>query len=488
MSALQQGNLQDTGQAERDTNMNKKTKPKVALVTSPHLEGAYHHPLFPPIGLSYLAAVLDKEGYEVKVIDCPACGFTHQNLKAELESFAPDIVGVASMTATVPSALQSARTAKEACPESTVIMGGPHATFADEQVLTEEKAVDIVVRGEGELTLLELAQNNAEPESLPKTQGITFRKDGQIIRTANRPFIEDLDALPRPAYKFLQMNKYRIYGKIFLPIMTSRGCPFQCSFCVASQMFGAKFRGRSPKNVVDELEWLRNEYHAEGVSFHDDTLTLDKRRIIDICDEIIKRKIKISWGCQTRVDTVSPEVLAKMHKAGCNEVSFGVESGCQRILDAVHKRFELSQAEKAIKWAKKEGLFVAVSTIIGYPGETKESMQQTSNLMQRIEPDDAWLCIATPYPGTELRALVEKMGWKMTNDWTLYNTMNAIFEIPGLPSEEFTRMREDFYRKLYSPKYVMRQIWKGYFKGNFYSKIMARTAANHILWRMKSRS
>ncbi len=467
--------------------MNQAKKSKVALVTSPHLEGAYHHPLFPPIGLSYLAAVLDQAGYEVKVIDCPACGYTIDNLKSELSSFQPNIIGIASMTATIPSALQSARTAKEVCPDATVIIGGPHATFADQMILTEEKAVDIVVRGEGELTLLELAENKAEPKTLPNTLGISFRNNEQIVKTANRPFIEDLNALPHPAYKFLQMDKYRIYGKVFLPIMSSRGCPFQCSFCVASQMFGAKFRGRSPKNVVDELEWLRNEYNAEGISFHDDTLTLDKKRIISICDEIIARKIKISWGCQTRVDTVSEEILAKMHKAGCNEVSFGVESGCQKILDAVHKKFELSQAEKAIKWAKKEGLFVAVSTIIGYPGETKESMQQTSDLMRRIEPDDAWLCIATPYPGTELRALVEKAGWKMTNDWTKYNTMNVIFEIPGLPSEEFTKMREDFYRKLYTPKYVMRQIWKGYFHGNFYSKIMARTAANHILWRMKSR-
>jgi radical SAM superfamily enzyme YgiQ (UPF0313 family) len=466
--------------------MNDVKKSKVALVTSPHLEGAYHHPLFPPIGLSYLAAVLEQNGFEVKVIDCPACGFTHENLKQELSAFSPDLIGVASMTATVPSALRAARTAKEACPESKVIIGGPHATFADTQILTEEKAVDIVVRGEGEMTLLELAQNGADPASLPETKGLTFRSNGQIVRTPNRPFIEDLDALPRPAYHYVPMDKYRIYGKIFLPIMTSRGCPFQCSFCVASQMFGAKFRARSPKNVVDELEWLKTEYGAEGISFHDDTLTLDKRRIIDICDEMIARKINLPWGCQTRVDTVSEEVLAKMHRAGCNEVSFGVESGCQRILDAVHKKFELSQAEKAIKWAKKEGLFVAVSTIIGYPGETKETMRQTADLMRRIEPDDAWLCIATPYPGTELRALVEKMGWKMTDDWTKYNTMNPIYENPTLPSEEYTKMRKTFYNSFYTPKYVLRQVWKGHFKGNFYSRIMARTAVNYMLWRIRS--
>lgn len=467
--------------------MNKTNKSKVALVTSPHLERAYHHPLFPPIGLSYLAAVLEQNGFEVKVFDCPACGYTHENLKTELSSFMPDLIGIASMTATVPSALHAARIAKEACPNSKVIMGGPHATFADNQILTEEKTVDVVVRGEGELTLLELAQNNADPKTLPATQGITFRNNGQIIKTPDRPYIEDLDALPRPAYKYLQMDKYRIYGKIFLPIMSSRGCPFQCSFCVASQIFGAKFRARSAKNVVDELEWLKTEYGAEGISFHDDTLTLNKKRILDICDEMIARKINLPWGCQTRVDTVSPEVLAKMRQAGCNEVSFGVESGCQEILDAVHKKFELSQAEKAIKWAKKEGLFVAVSTIIGYPGETKESMQQTSDLMRRIEPDDAWLCIATPYPGTELRALVEKNGWKMTNDWTKYNTMNPIFENPTVPSEEYNKMRSQFYNSFYTPKYVLRQISKGYLKGNFYSKIMARTAVNYILWRMKSK-
>lgn len=269
--------------------------------------------------------------------------------------------------------------------------------------------------------------------------------------------------------------------------MTSRGCPFQCSFCVASQMFGAKFRARSPKNVVDELEWLKNEHGAEGVSFHDDTLTLDRKRIIDICDEIIARKAVVPWGCQTRVDTVSKEIFAKMHKAGCNEVSFGVESGCQRILDAVHKKVSLQQCEQAIKWAKSEGLFVAVSTLVGYPGETKESMQQTLDLMRRIEPDDAWLCIATPYPGTELRALVEKMGWKMTNDWTKYNTLNPIFENPSLPSEEYNEMRRNFYNGFYTPKYVFRQISKGYIHGNFYSKIMARTAANYLLWRIMSR-
>lgn len=467
--------------------MKTQKKAKVALVNSPLREGSYRHPIFPPLGLAYLAAVLEQDGHEIKIIDCPVYGMNHEKLKAELATFQPDFVGIASMTPTIPEALQSARVAKEACPNAKVIMGGPHATFMDKQILSEEKAVDIVVRGEGEETLSELVQYSLDAKNLSDVKGITFRSEGKIVQTPNRPFIQDLDALPRPAYKYIPIEKYIISGKRILPIMSSRGCPFQCSFCVASQMFGAKFRGRSPKNVVDELEWLRDEYGADGVSFHDDTLTLDRKRMIGICDEIIERKINLPWGCQTRVDTVSKEILAKMKKANCNEVSFGIESGCQRILDAVKKRVSVEQCERAVKWAKEEGLFVAVSTIINYPGETKESMLQTLDLMRRIKPDDAWVCIATPYPGTELRALVEIKGWEMSTDWTQYNTMHPIFENPLVPAEEFPKMRKTFYDSLYTPQYILRQFVKGNIKGNFYSKIMARTAINYLLWRIMSK-
>lgn len=466
--------------------MKEVKKAKIALVNSPIIEATYQHPLFPPLGLAYLAAVLEQNNFDVTIIDCPACRMDHKKLKEELSSMQPALVGIASMTPTIPSALESARVAKEACPDTKVVMGGPHATFADTEILTEEPAVDVIVRGEGEETLLELAQNLPELRNLSKIRGITFKHDGEIVKTPNRPFIQNLDALPHPSYKSLPIERYRICGKKFLPLMSSRGCPFQCSFCVASQMFGAKFRARSPKNVVDEMEWLISTYGAEGISFHDDALTLDKKRIFDICDEIISRKLKIAWGCQTRVDQVSKEVLAKMRRAGCNEVSFGVESGCQRILDAVKKKVSIEQSARAVRIAKEEGLFVAVSTIIGYPGETRESLKQTLDFIHTLEPDDVWLCLATPYPGTELRALIERMGWKMVTDWTLYNTMNPIFENPDLPSEEISRMRKQFYDKFYSPRYVLRQMVKGYVKGNFYSKIMARTSANYLLWRIKS--
>jgi radical SAM superfamily enzyme YgiQ (UPF0313 family) len=464
----------------------KANKTKVALINTPLLEGVAHHPLFPPIGLAYLAAVLEQNDFEVRVMDCPVCEIDHEKLKADLASFEPTLIGVGSMTPTIESALKSARVAKEACPDAKVVIGGPHATFMDRETLEEEPATDIVVRGEGEETLLEIVQQLPNLPKLEDVKGITFRKNGQIIRTPNRPFIQDLDALPRPAYKYIPIEKYRIMGKRLLPIMTSRGCPFQCSFCAASQLFGAGFRGRSPKNVLDELEWLRDEYGAEGIAFQDDTLTFNRKRIMDICDGIIERKINLPWGCGTRADVVTEEILDKMQKAHCNEVCFGVESGCQEMRDALKKRVSTEQIENAIKWAKAAGIFVTVSVILGYPGETRKTLQQTLDFVRKVEPDDVWLCHATPYPGTELRALVESNGWKMSEDWTLYNTMHPIFEDPLLPAKEIAEMRKTFYDKFYSPRYVLRQAVKGYLKGNLYSKIMARTAVNYMLWRAKA--
>ena len=464
--------------------MKKTNKTKIALVNPPLVT---RHPQLPPLGLMYLAAVLEQDGYEIKIIDCPVCKIDHGKLRSELSSFEPNLIGISSITPTINSALQSARVAKEACPDSKVILGGPHVTFMDKQVLGQEATVDIVVRGEGEQTLLELAQHLPNSESLAGIDGITFRNsNGQIMQTPDRPFIQNLDAMPRPAYKYLPLKKYRVFGRTHLPIMTSRGCPYQCSFCVASQMFGGEYRARSPKKVVDELEWLRDVHGADGIYFCDDTLTLDRERTLEICEEIKNRKIGLPWGCQTRVDQVPEKVLVKMREANCQMIHFGVESGCQRILDAVKKSTSIEQCEKAVKWTKEEGIFAAVTAVIGYPGETKDNVKQTLDLIRRLEPDDAWLCTATPYPGTELRALVESMGWKVSDDWSLYDAMHPVFENPLLPSEEISKIRKKFYSSLYSPRYVLRQTVKGYLKGNFYSQIMARTALNHMLWRIKS--
>jgi anaerobic magnesium-protoporphyrin IX monomethyl ester cyclase len=458
---------------------------KIALVNPPLLPGMARHPPNVPIGLAYLAAVAEKSGHTVKVIDCLPVDMDYDEMKREVAAFDPDIVGITSMTATSPSALQAAHVLKESCPAALIVLGGPHATFTDINTLSECADVDVVVRKEGEETLLELLGCVAKERKFDEVAGITFRKNGKVVQTPDRPFIQNLDELPFPALKHFPLSKYRIFGKSYLPIITSRGCPFQCSFCVTSRMVGKTFRARSPKNVADELEWLRDVHRAEAFVFYDDMLTFDKKRTYEICDEIKKRKVDLPWDCTTRVDQVSRELLTKMREANCQEVFFGVESGCQQILDAVSKRTSIELNEKAIRWAKEAGLFVALSVIIGYPGETRNTLKQTLDFIRRLKPDDAYLCVAMPYPGTELRALVEKLGWKMSSDWSRYDTMTPVFENPDLPSEEITRIRRIFYDSFYSPRYILRQTEKGYLKGNFYSRIMARTALNHFLWRIR---
>jgi radical SAM superfamily enzyme YgiQ (UPF0313 family) len=249
-------------------------------------------------------------------------------------------------------------------------------------------------------------------------------------------------------------------------------------------MAGKEFRARDPTKVVDELEWLKSNHDAGAgaFSFFDDAFTYDKERAIKICQEMRRRKINVPWDAQTRVDRISPEVLDAMKAADCQLLSFGAESGCQKILDSVHKKTTVEMNEKAIKMAKKAGLTVAMSVIIGYPGETKESLKQTYDFIQRAEPDYVYLCMATPYPGTHLGSYLQELGWKVSDDWSKYDLQQPVFENPMLQGVDLVKSRREFYDHFYSWSYIARQ----YFKGTFYSKNMGRTALNDRIWRSKS--
>ena len=461
------------------SDMSKKLK--VALIIPPTLDmGKMWCPNL-PIGLAYLAAVIEKAGYDLNLIDCQALQITHKMLGEKLSSFKPDVVGITSVTPFVESTLLAARVSKENCPDAPLVLGGPHATFMDIQLLSEHPEVDIIVRGEGEETFLDLLHTLSESGDLNAVLGISFRKNGQVVRTPNRPFIQNLDDLPYPAYHNFALEKYQFFGRRILPILTSRGCPFQCSYCVSSRMIGAGFRARDPIKVVDELEWLKNEQKAGTFSFYDDAFTYDQNRAVKICEEIKKRRIGIPWDCQTRVDRISREVLEKMKAADCQLVSFGAESGCQKILDAVNKRTTVAQNEAAIKLAKDVGLSVAMSVVIGYPGETAESLQQTLGFIKRAKPDYVYLCLATPYPGTALRSTLETLGWPISSDWSKYDMQVPAFENPLL-KVNLVDLRRDFYNNFYSWSYVLRQFRRN----TFYSKSMARTALNDRIWRTKA--
>ena len=373
-------------------------KPHVTFVNPPYPKRAHQHPPFIPLGLGYLAAVLEKNQCEVDVIDCQALKLSYDGFRSELSKRQPDIVGITSTTLTYKSALHIAKIAKEIHPKCLTLLGGCHVTFWDDKALQECPYLDVIVRKEGENTIIELVEMLKEGRAFNDVLGITYRKGEEIVRNPDRPYIEDLDSLPFPSHHLWPIEHLRKYGKVIFPIMTSRGCIFWCKFCSAVRMFGRRYRARSPKNVVDEIEFLQKKYGAEQFTFYDDTFTVNQARTAEICEEIINRKLKIEWDCETRVDMVSKELLQKMKDAGCFVVWYGLESGSQRVLDAMGKGISLTQVIKAFKWTKEVGLMAVVGVILGSTGETKESAWETIKFVERLNPDDVGYYIATPYP------------------------------------------------------------------------------------------
>ena len=458
-------------------------KAHVALVNPPYPPEAAQS-IFLPLGIGYLAAVLEQEGYKVNVVDCQTTRPSQKTLEDKFRSLNPDIIGVTSATVTYLPALDVLKTAKAAVPNALTLMGGPHVSVLDEQAVTESSDLDIVVRGEGEQTMLELARLASEGnlKSLSQVQGITYRNNNQVIQTPDRPFMADIDSLPHPAHHHFDTNMYKLFGVNYMPIITSRGCPSACTFCLASKMCGKGFRGRSPSKVVDELEWLRDDFGAGAFAFYDDTFTFDLKRAFAICDEMQKRKVDLPWDCRTRVDRVSKELLAKLRSTNCQLIHFGVESGSQEMLKLMRKGTTVELNAQAIKWAKEAGISVAVSLVIGYPGETPEMLQQTIDFLYKTKPDYVYMCEAVPYPGTELANYVKELGLEVNANWNQYREETQIFTNKLLPLAKLEETKKAFFDNYFSTTYFLRKK----LKGDFYSQIMARAALNHLIWNNKA--
>jgi len=458
--------------------------PHVTLVNPPYPQDAHQHPPFTPLGLGYLAAVLEKNGYKVDVIDCQALNISFEEAKSELSKRKPDIVGLTSTTLTYKSALKIIKIAKEVCPNCLTLLGGVHVTFWDKEALHECPQLDIVVRKEGENTFLELIQRLEADKSFDDVLGITYRKNGKTVKTEDRPYIEDLDSLPFPAHHLWPLDRLKKYGSIMFPLMTSRGCVFWCEFCSAVRMFGRKFRMRSAKNVVDEMEYLHNTYGTDTFTFYDDAFTVDQSRVEEICRELHARNLKLTWDCGTRVDMVTKELLQKMKNAGCIAVWFGVEAGSQKVIDAMGKGFTANKTKRAFKAAKEVGLITIASVVFGFPGETRESAMQTVKLVEEIDPDDIGYYIATPYPGTPMADYVKKMGWIKVTDFDKYDTATPIFELPTMSMQEVREIREQAFHRFYlRPRYILRM----FAKGGTYGFSATKTALAHLLRATKSK-
>ena len=418
----------------------------------------------PPLGLGYLAAVLRKSGFKVQIIDDLVEKLSLEGIIKRIKE--SQIVGITSTTATFNAALKYAKYIKEKI-GSFIILGGVHVTFHPFDALKHD-FVDAVCVGEGEETIVDVARSIDGGEGLEGIKGIIFREGDRIIMNEPRGFIEDLDSLPFPAHDLLPLEKYTILGQKLeqFPMITSRGCPFACRYCSSSQFFGRKFRARSAENVVDEMEWLVNEFGAKQIAFGDDTFTLNRRRVVDICNEIRKRGLDVEWSCSSRVDTISYEILRKMRDAGCTVIYYGVESANTDILNRYYrKRINLDEVRKVVEMTKKAGIEVVCSFIIGAPFETMEDIKTTLKFAIELGPDYAQFSILTPYPGTEIYEEAKREGLILTENYEEYTAGKPILKNFHLTPREISRLLKYCYLRFYMrPGFIFREIKKGRIK------------------------
>ena len=390
----------------------------------------------PPLGLAYLAAVLSEAGIEVKVLDLVVFPYSRDMLQRVLAQFQPQMAGLTAVSMTFNFAMAVIKDIKDICPDILTVMGGPHVTFCAQETLQQFPELDIAVLGEGEQTVVELTQAIENGRRWEVVKGIVYRSGADIHCTPERSPIADLDILPVPARHLLPLGRYRALG-MPVSLTTSRGCPFKCIFCVGRKMVGARVRYRSPGKVVDELEYL-NSLNFHQINIADDLFTANKDHCLGVCDEIIKRRLKLAWTSFARVDTVTEEILVRMKAAGCNAVSFGVESGNPQILKTIKKGITRRQVVAAVKMCRRAGITPFASFILGLPGETPQTIQETLDFGEQLK--DLGLSfgfhLLAPFPGTEIRADSRQYGIKiLTDDWSQYHANRAIVETASVDRE-----------------------------------------------------
>jgi len=377
----------------------------------------------PPIGLAMIAAVLEKAGHDVVIVDLAMTAESEEGVARHAISNGPSLVGISSMTPSISSAARIARSVKAASPNVHVILGGAHASTLPEQTMEMIPDIDIIVRGEGEATVVELVDALEHERPLQHVEGIVFRKEGKKVWTEDRNPISDLDQLPFPAYHRLPIEQYRFHPPLgrehpVVPIITSRGCPFRCTFCTKS-VFGQVYRCNSARYVAEEIEYMIRRFQAREIKFYDDSFTLQKKRVIELCDELVKRKIDVPWSCETRVDLVDEELLRVMKRAGCYMIEYGVESANKDMLEKMKKGISPQQVTRAFEATRAVGIQTVAYFMLGYPGETWDTVRETIEFAKRIEPDFAQFSVATPFPGTEFYELC-KENQTREDDWSRY--------------------------------------------------------------------
>lgn len=426
------------------TSVSQKKKIENILLIFPHrvsLKG-YKEELAPPLGLAYIAAVLEQEKYNVKIIDVGAedyynrekvegeyirLGLSYDELEKSIREFNPDVVGVSCLfSSQFVDMCNICKLSKNIDKNIITVVGGEHPSAMPEESL-EKKYIDFVVIGEGDYSMGDLMKCLNEDGNLQKVDGLGFKKDKKMIINQKVKYIENLDELPLPARHLLPMETY---FKINFPqagtslkspntsIMTSRGCTARCIFCATSKFWGNKFRTRSVEKVLDELEHLKNEYGVKEVQFIDDNLTLDKKRAIRLFNGMIERKLDLVWCTPQGIAlwSLDEEVLRKMKDSGCYEITLAIESGDKHVLNQIiRKPLKIEKVEPLVRAARKMGMITKGFFVVGLPGETLEQMQKTFDFAKKLKLDAAAFAIASPLPGTDMYTICKEKGYLKKN-------------------------------------------------------------------------
>jgi magnesium-protoporphyrin IX monomethyl ester (oxidative) cyclase len=461
-----------------------------------------------PLGLLYMAGVLEKNGFNVKILDCPLnyeqrqeinkdtdkIGLNPSQIKQEIEKFRPDIIGVScSFTMFESDSFEVINLIKKINKKILTVVGGAHTSANPEYVL-RNKNIDLAVIGEGEYTILEIAKNKEKNKSLNNINGTALISKGKFKRNKPRQQIQNLDNL-EPAWHLINFEQYfshpdnsaNVMRSPSINIITSRGCPGQCVFCSIHTVWGRKWRAISAKKVVDQLEFLHKNYGIRHFRINDDNLTLDKKRIISICREIRKRKLDIKWDTPSGIAfwTLDKQVLREMKKAGYYRVTFGIESGCEKTLKYIRKNIDLKKVEELISYCHKIGLWTSSFFIIGFPYETKSEIKKTFNFIVNSQLNFPFVFLAQPYMGTQLYEDFKALGLLDRGFINQSSFIQSKYKTKYLTPEQLNNIRKKIYINFYFRKFA-KYLNPWFFYREFLSKITNKEELSYIVKIMKN--
>jgi len=408
----------------------------------------------PSLGILFLAAVTRQHGYPTVLVDAAALDLDPEGLLVRVKTARPDVLGLSATTFSICHAAAFAARVREFFPDITVIIGGPHVSAAPLETMQRFHEFDVAVVGEGEETIIELLKALDSGGALDAVSGIVIRCEGDVTSTGRRAFLTDLDQLPYPAWDLLEGFPGRYPPASFkvkkLPaasLVTSRGCPNRCIFCDRS-VFGSSCHAFSAEYVTGMIRHLVDQFGIREFSFEDDTFITFKKRLVTICQGLISLGLDISWTCLGRVNSIDAETLELMKRAGCWQISFGIESGSQEILTTIHKNITLEQIGRAVALCREAGILSKGFFIVGHPGETRQTLKQTLEFALKLPLDDISVTMLTPFPGTEIYERAAEFG-EFDSDWSRMNLLNTVFIPHGLTHEDLEQNQREILRRFY---------------------------------------